>query len=138
MFIFFFHIFLITSRFRHTCPGGRCQGKHADAVALIQAALRRSSGDVETLIREGARVRLCKGAYNEPPESEAFPTFGSKELIISVESPESAKEDANRLEVEPKARKRIITGALLTGEHNDKTRSGRDMSILCSLIHHNT
>ena len=33
---------------------------------VIQAALRRSSGDVETLIREGARVRLCKGAYNEP------------------------------------------------------------------------
>ena len=34
---------------------------------VIQAALRRSSGDIETLIVEGARVRLCKGAYNEPP-----------------------------------------------------------------------
>jgi len=33
---------------------------------VIQSALRRSSGDVETLIVEGARVRLCKGAYNEP------------------------------------------------------------------------
>jgi proline dehydrogenase len=37
-----------------------------DSGVVIQAALRRSSGDVETLIREGARVRLCKGAYNEP------------------------------------------------------------------------
>jgi proline dehydrogenase len=33
---------------------------------VIQAALHRSADDVETLIAEGARVRLCKGAYNEP------------------------------------------------------------------------
>ncbi len=33
---------------------------------VIQAALRRSPGDVEALIAERARVRLCKGAYNEP------------------------------------------------------------------------
>jgi len=33
---------------------------------VIQAALRRSAADVEVLIAEGARVRLCKGAYNEP------------------------------------------------------------------------
>lgn len=35
---------------------------------VIQAALRRSAADVEALIAEGARVRLCKGAYKEPPE----------------------------------------------------------------------
>jgi proline dehydrogenase len=34
---------------------------------VIQAALHRSMSDIETLIVEGARVRLCKGAYNEPP-----------------------------------------------------------------------
>jgi len=33
---------------------------------VIQAALRRSGADIEALIAEGARVRLCKGAYNEP------------------------------------------------------------------------
>jgi len=33
---------------------------------VIQAALLRSPGDVEALIGEGVRVRLCKGAYNEP------------------------------------------------------------------------
>jgi proline dehydrogenase len=33
---------------------------------VIQAALRRSASDVEGLIAEGARVRLCKGAYDEP------------------------------------------------------------------------
>ncbi|MCA1824804.1 MAG: proline dehydrogenase family protein, partial [Frankia sp.] len=34
--------------------------------AVIQAYLKRSPGDVENLIRSGARVRLCKGAYKEP------------------------------------------------------------------------
>ncbi len=33
---------------------------------VLQAALLRSPADVEALIGEGARVRLCKGAYNEP------------------------------------------------------------------------
>ena len=33
---------------------------------VIQAYLYRSKADVEDLIRSGMRVRLCKGAYNEP------------------------------------------------------------------------
>lgn len=36
--------------------------------AVIQAYLYRSRQDVEDLIKMKARVRLCKGAYNEPPE----------------------------------------------------------------------
>jgi proline dehydrogenase len=43
-----------------------------DSGVVIQAALRRSAADVEQLIAEGARVRLCKGAYVEPAEV-AFP-----------------------------------------------------------------
>jgi proline dehydrogenase len=35
---------------------------------VIQAYLRRSPADVRRLCREGVRVRLCKGAYLEPPE----------------------------------------------------------------------
>lgn len=38
-------------------------GKHTGVV--IQAALRRSTEDIAHLIRLGARVRLCKGAYLE-------------------------------------------------------------------------
>jgi proline dehydrogenase len=34
---------------------------------VLQAALHRTMADVESMIAEGARVRLCKGAYNEPP-----------------------------------------------------------------------
>lgn len=43
--------------------------------AVIQSYLRRSADDVERLIAEGTRVRLCKGAYDEPAEV-AFPTKG--------------------------------------------------------------
>jgi proline dehydrogenase len=39
---------------------------------VIQAMLRRSAGDVMELIALRARVRLCKGAYLEPP-TLAFP-----------------------------------------------------------------
>jgi len=39
---------------------------------VIQSYLRRSPADVERLIALGARVRLVKGAYAEPP-SAAFP-----------------------------------------------------------------
>jgi len=43
-----------------------------DVGLVIQAALRRSEADVEALIAEGARIRLCKGAYREPA-SVAYP-----------------------------------------------------------------
>ena len=39
---------------------------------VIQAYLRRSAEDVAMLLREGIRIRLCKGAYQEPAEL-AFP-----------------------------------------------------------------
>ncbi len=39
--------------------------------AVIQAYLRRSEADCRDLAASGARVRLCKGAYREPP-SVAF------------------------------------------------------------------
>jgi proline dehydrogenase len=35
---------------------------------VIQAYLRRSEKDIETLCNRKIRVRLCKGAYLEPPE----------------------------------------------------------------------
>jgi len=34
---------------------------------VIQAYLYRSAADVERLVRDGVRVRLCKGAYDEAP-----------------------------------------------------------------------
>jgi proline dehydrogenase len=40
--------------------------KHVGPV--LQAYLKRTPSDVERMIGLHARVRLCKGAYNEPPE----------------------------------------------------------------------
>lgn len=36
--------------------------------AVIQAYMRRAEADIEKLLAEGIRIRLCKGAYREPPE----------------------------------------------------------------------
>ncbi|MFQ5585910.1 MAG: proline dehydrogenase family protein [Thermodesulfobacteriota bacterium] len=46
--------------------------RYGNTGIAIQSALRRSEGDVACLIEEGARVRLVKGAYKEPP-AIAFP-----------------------------------------------------------------
>lgn len=47
----------------HRVPG------HEDSVgAVIQSYMRRSQRDVEELLAERIRIRLCKGAYKEPPE----------------------------------------------------------------------
>jgi proline dehydrogenase len=44
-----------------------------DAIGIvIQAYLYRSQADIEQLLADGIRVRLCKGAYNEP-DTVAFP-----------------------------------------------------------------
>ena len=54
--------------FKHRLFG--TYGPHCGVV--IQSALRRSERDIDDLIAMKARVRLCKGAYLEPP-AVAFP-----------------------------------------------------------------
>jgi len=47
---------------------------YGDGVGIvIQSYLRRSAADIERLVAAGAKVRLCKGAYLEPP-TVAFPS----------------------------------------------------------------
>ena len=43
-------------------------GNHGVVGAVIQSYLRRSQQDVEALLAARIRIRLCKGAYKEPPE----------------------------------------------------------------------
>ncbi len=50
----------------------RIHRRHAACGTVVQAYLHRSHDDIAALIEEGIRVRLCKGAYLEPPEI-AFP-----------------------------------------------------------------
>ena len=50
----------------HRMPGSQgCVG------AVIQSYMRRAESDIEKLLAEGIRIRLCKGAYKEP-EGIAF------------------------------------------------------------------
>ena len=47
----------------HRMPG------HAGRVGtVIQSYMLRSEADVQRLLADGIRIRLCKGAYKEPPE----------------------------------------------------------------------
>ena len=45
----------------------RLRPGNAHLACVVQAYLRRTPDDVERLIELGATVRLCKGAYHEPP-----------------------------------------------------------------------
>jgi proline dehydrogenase len=53
------------------------RANHPELGVVIQSYLRRSAADVELLIRERTRVRLCKGAYDEP----ASVAFASKAQV---------------------------------------------------------
>lgn len=54
----------ITERLHSRYPG--CVG------TVLQAYLYRTAEDAERLLQQGIRIRLCKGAYKEPP-TVAFP-----------------------------------------------------------------
>jgi proline dehydrogenase len=54
----------ITERLHHLHPGA--------VGTVLQAYLLRTAGDVERLLSQGIRMRICKGAYKEPAEI-AFP-----------------------------------------------------------------
>ncbi len=73
---------------------------------VIQSYLRRSATDVEDLIKLGARVRLCKGAYQESA-AVAFPTKAEvdanyvklmRRLLESGVYPAIATHDKNMIE----------------------------------------
>jgi proline dehydrogenase len=44
------------------------RGDYPDLGCVIQSQLRRSADDCADLATPGSRVRLCKGAYNAPPD----------------------------------------------------------------------
>jgi proline dehydrogenase len=50
----------------------RVRAKYAGTGTVMQSYLYRAEKDIESLLQVGCRMRLCKGAYSEPPEV-AFP-----------------------------------------------------------------
>ncbi len=60
---------------------------HRNVGPVLQAYLKRTAADVERAIELGARVRLCKGAYSEPPEIayQRMPEIRSRYLELAYE-----------------------------------------------------
>ncbi len=78
----------ITERLHARFPG--CVG------TVLQAYLFRTAEDAERLLKQGIRIRLCKGAYKEPP---------------TLAFPEKAHVDANYV----KLMKRMVTSGVFCG-----------------------
>jgi proline dehydrogenase len=81
----------------------RMPENHNSVGTVIQAYLKRSESDVEKLLAEGIRIRLCKGAYKEP----ASIAFASKEDV-----------DANYLKLTKMLLKSGIYHGLATHDEN--------------------
>ena len=60
--------------------------KHQNVGVVIQAYLHRSEQDVRKLIELGARVRLCKGAYKEPPSLAVQTLVAVRQNFMSLAS----------------------------------------------------
>jgi len=60
--------------------------KHQNVGIVIQAYLHRSEQDVRRLIKLGARVRLCKGAYKEPPNLAVQAMAAVRQNFMSLAS----------------------------------------------------
>lgn len=80
---------------------------HPMTGAVVQAGLRRTEQDCQTLAASGSRVRLCKGAYREP-ETVAFTKKGDidrsyvrcmKILLAGDGSPMLATHDPRLIEI---------------------------------------
>lgn len=79
--------------------------------------------------------RFKNTAYKERETfSGELPVFGTRTEMIIDQDENSAIEKVTKLEVSYKAKYLIITGKMQQEEDADNTRSGRDFSIICSLI----
>jgi hypothetical protein len=63
---------------------------------------------------------------------EPLPQFGERDVIVSSESEQKAWEAVDLLQIPPRTRTMILTGK--AKGLKDNTNSGRDMSIICSLV----
>ena len=70
---------------------------------VLQSYLYRSESDLNKLLKMGARIRIVKGAYNEPPEI-AFPKKKKVDhyfdLLVS-KTLDSSNSDTSRPMMEP-------------------------------------
>jgi hypothetical protein len=72
-------------------------------------------------------------SFREPEASdEELPQFGEKDLIVSLESEAKAFESVDLLQVPTRTKTMILTGK--AKGMKDNSNSGRDFSIICTLV----
>jgi len=75
----------------------------SDVGLVIQSYLMRSEEDIRKLLGEGTRIRLVKGAYNEPPD-KAFPkkadTDANYDLLTKIMIDAALAIEENKLSVD--------------------------------------
>jgi proline dehydrogenase len=88
----------ITISLYHSMLEREFDTKHMGLV--IQAYLMRAEADLRKLLEEGVRIRLVKGAYNEPPE-KAFPkksdTDANYDLLAKIMIDAALKMESNEI-----------------------------------------
>lgn len=125
--------------------GGDRSKLHLDACLRLPGTLNiKGEAPAECRILKLADLKYALGdfselkdpSYQEPTApDEPLPAFGSKTKQISLDNEQSAKTDVEKLEISSKTKNLIITGSLLREKGADRTRSGRDFSIICSFIY---
>lgn len=73
----------------------QARARHANVGIALQAYLRRTAADLESLLHLGPAVRMVKGAYREPPEL-AFPDKAEVDEQFFVLSTRLLSEEARR------------------------------------------
>lgn len=83
------------------CRAMRERGFDSGTVgAVMQAYLFRAEADMRALLEEGFRLRLVKGAYNEPPEkafSKKTDTDANFDLLVKLGMDAAVKQESNAI-----------------------------------------
>jgi proline dehydrogenase len=99
----------------------RLHQDYANVGIVIQSYLYRSEADVCMLIEAGARVRLCKGAYKEPPDV-AFPQKADVDAnyvkLMQMMLGDEARANGVHLAVATHDEKMIAATKQYVAEHN--------------------
>ena len=100
-------------------------------VEPVRCSLVYCHPDVTFTLSDFAKHRDT--SFREPEGSdEPMPQFGEKELIVSSGSEAQAFESVDLLQIPARTRTMILTGK--AKGLKDNANSGRDMSIICSLV----
>ena len=85
---------------------------------VLQAYLFRTEGDLRKLLEIGTRIRLVKGAYNEPPDkaySKKADTDANYDLLTKITIDAALKRDGNEISADGK-----IPPMIAIASHDEK------------------